>query len=162
HELRHHRARNSEPDGSRHHFLSHHHDAEASDAGQPARTARLAAATGRRQRETTSPTEATRFVTDDRRRALPSVSALLESAAFARVASGFSNLEFDLERGERGSRYVHCAELLRTLTGAGDALVVNNGAAALVLVLNTLSQGRDAIVSRGELVEIGGSFRIPD
>ena len=78
------------------------------------------------------------------------------------VASGFSNVEFDIERGERGSRYVHCAELLRELTGAEDALVVNNCAAALVLALNTVSNGRDAIVSRGELVEIGGSFRIPD
>jgi L-seryl-tRNA(Ser) seleniumtransferase len=83
-------------------------------------------------------------------------------AAIERVASGFSNLEFDLERGERGSRYVHCAALLRELTGAEDALVVNNCAAALVLVLNTLAADREAIVSRGELVEIGGSFRIPD
>jgi L-seryl-tRNA(Ser) seleniumtransferase len=82
--------------------------------------------------------------------------------AIVRVAQGFSNLEYDLESGARGSRYVHCAELLRELTGAEDALVVNNGAAALVLVLNTIAEGRDAIVSRGELVEIGGSFRIPD
>src|SRR4029079_10222453 len=79
-----------------------------------------------------------------------------------RVASGFSNLEFDVERGERGSRYTHCAALLRELTGAEDALVVNNCAAALVLVLNTFANGKDAVVSRGELVEIGGSFRIPD
>jgi L-seryl-tRNA(Ser) seleniumtransferase len=82
--------------------------------------------------------------------------------AIARVAGGFSNLEFDIERGERGSRYTHCTNLLQELTGAEDALVVNNCAAALVLVLNTLSDGRDAIVSRGELIEIGGSFRIPE
>jgi L-seryl-tRNA(Ser) seleniumtransferase len=82
--------------------------------------------------------------------------------AVSRVASGFSNVEFDIERGTRGSRYVHCAALLRELTGAEDALVVNNCAAALVLSLNTVASGRDAIVSRGELIEIGGSFRIPD
>jgi L-seryl-tRNA(Ser) seleniumtransferase len=82
--------------------------------------------------------------------------------AIARVAAGFSNLEFDIERGERGSRYTHCSALLQELTGAEDALVVNNCAAALVLVLNTLADTRDAIVSRGELIEIGGSFRIPE
>jgi L-seryl-tRNA(Ser) seleniumtransferase len=82
--------------------------------------------------------------------------------AIARVAGGFSNVEFDIERGERGSRYTHCTALLQELTGAEDALVVNNCAAALVLVLNTLADGRDAIVSRGELIEIGGSFRIPE
>ncbi|HXT18377.1 MAG TPA: L-seryl-tRNA(Sec) selenium transferase [Gemmatimonadaceae bacterium] len=82
--------------------------------------------------------------------------------AIARIAGGFTNLEYDLERGSRGSRYVHCAALLRELTGAEDALVVNNCAAALVLVLNTVADGRDAILSRGELVEIGGSFRVPD
>ena len=82
--------------------------------------------------------------------------------AVTRVASGFSNLEYDVDQGARGSRYVHCATLLRELTGAEDALVVNNCAAALVLVLNTFANGRDALVSRGELIEIGGSFRIPE
>jgi len=82
--------------------------------------------------------------------------------AVTRVASGFSNLEYDLDAGARGSRYTHCAALLRELTGAEDAVVVNNCAAALVLVLNTFADGRDALVSRGELIEIGGSFRIPE
>jgi len=80
--------------------------------------------------------------------------------AIAAIAGGYSNLEFDLDAGARGSRYVHCASLLRELTGAEDALVVNNCAAALVLALNTITDGRDAILSRGELVEIGGSFRV--
>jgi L-seryl-tRNA(Ser) seleniumtransferase len=83
-------------------------------------------------------------------------------AAIRDVAEGYSNLEYDLERGTRGSRYAHCVGLLRELTGAEDALVVNNGAAALVLALNSLADRQPAIVSRGELVEIGGSFRIPD
>jgi L-seryl-tRNA(Ser) seleniumtransferase len=82
--------------------------------------------------------------------------------AIHRVAAGYSNLEYDTERGERGSRYSHCVALLRELTGAEDAIVVNNCAAALVLALNTLADGRAALISRGELVEIGGSFRIPD
>ena len=80
--------------------------------------------------------------------------------AIAVVAGGYSNLEYDLESGARGSRYSHCAALLRELTGAEDALVVNNCAAALVLALDTISTGRDAVLSRGELVEIGGSFRV--
>jgi L-seryl-tRNA(Ser) seleniumtransferase len=78
------------------------------------------------------------------------------------VAQGFSTLEYDVVTGARGSRHVHCTSLLTELTGAEDALVVNNCAAALVLSLNTFADGRDAIISRGELVEIGGSFRVPD
>jgi L-seryl-tRNA(Ser) seleniumtransferase len=83
-------------------------------------------------------------------------------AAIAEAAEGYTNLEYDIDRGARGSRYAHCVGLLRELTGADDALVVNNNAAALVLALNALAAGRDAVISRGELVEIGGSFRIPD
>lgn len=82
--------------------------------------------------------------------------------AIALAARGFSNLEYDLEAGKRGSRHSHCVALLTRLTGAEDAMVVNNGAAALVLALNTLARKKEAVVSRGELVEIGGSFRIPE
>jgi L-seryl-tRNA(Ser) seleniumtransferase len=82
--------------------------------------------------------------------------------AIVATAGGFTNLEYDLDEGVRGSRTSHCLALLKELTGAEDALVVNNGAGALVLALHALAAGREAIVSRGELVEIGGSFRIPD
>jgi L-seryl-tRNA(Ser) seleniumtransferase len=82
--------------------------------------------------------------------------------AIEEAASGFSNLEYDIETGQRGSRYSHCVGLLRELTGAEDALVVNNCAAAIVLSLNALAQKKEVLVSRGELVEIGGSFRIPE
>ncbi len=82
--------------------------------------------------------------------------------AITRTASGACNLEYETESGRRGSRYGHCVALLRELTGAQDAIVVNNCAAALVLALNTFSREREAVISRGELVEIGGSFRVPE
>jgi L-seryl-tRNA(Ser) seleniumtransferase len=78
------------------------------------------------------------------------------------IGSGYSNLEYDLAAGKRGSRYVHAEAILCEITGAEGALVVNNNAGAVVLVLNTLAQGREVVVSRGQLVEIGGSFRVPD
>jgi len=82
--------------------------------------------------------------------------ALIEGAFF------FSNLEYNVEKGDRGSRYQHLEDILCDLTKAEAALVVNNNAAAIMLVLDTLAKGKEVIVSRGELVEIGGSFRIPE
>lgn len=82
-------------------------------------------------------------------------------AAMELAARGYTNLEYDLEAGRRGSRYVHAEDLLCRLTGAEAALVVNNNAGAVLLTLTTLAQGKEVIVSRGHLVEIGGGFRMP-
>lgn len=91
-------------------------------------------------------------------------SLLSEEAteAIASVASSYSNLEYDLEKGARGSRYSLLEEVIKEITGAEDALVVNNNASAIMLVLNSLCENTEVVVSRGQLVEIGGSFRIPD
>jgi L-seryl-tRNA(Ser) seleniumtransferase len=88
--------------------------------------------------------------------AQPAVDALVA------MASNYSNLEYDLKKGRRGDRYEHCSAVLKQLTGVEGALVVNNNAAAVLLALNTLSEGKEVVIARGELIEIGGSFRIPD
>lgn len=82
--------------------------------------------------------------------------------ALTSVAKGYSNLEYDLKNGERGERYIHVKQLLCEITGAEDALVVNNNAAAVLLTLSALAAGKEVVISRGELIEVGGSFRIPD
>ena len=83
-------------------------------------------------------------------------------AAMDVAGASYNNLEYDLDAGQRGSRYVHAVELLRRLTGAADALVVNNNASAVLLCLMALARDHEVIISRGQLVEIGGGFRIPE
>jgi L-seryl-tRNA(Ser) seleniumtransferase len=78
------------------------------------------------------------------------------------ISMNYNNLEYDIKKGKRGSRYSHVEEIITKVTGAESAIVVNNNAAAVMLVLNTLCKDKEAIVSRGQLVEIGGSFRVPD
>ncbi len=78
------------------------------------------------------------------------------------AGSGYSNLEYDLDRGGRGSRYARATLLLQSVTGAQDALVVNNCAAAVLLILDTFAKNREVVVSRNQLIEIGGGFRLPD
>jgi L-seryl-tRNA(Ser) seleniumtransferase len=90
----------------------------------------------------------------------PLAAEAIERAS--RIAVGYSNIEYDLTAGDRGHRHVHAERLLRELTGAEAALVANNNAAATLLVLAALANGREVIVSRGELVEIGGGFRMPE
>jgi L-seryl-tRNA(Ser) seleniumtransferase len=82
--------------------------------------------------------------------------------AMVNAASHYTNLEYDLQKGFRGDRYDHCTLILKKLVGAESALVVNNNAGAVFLILNTVAEGKEVIISRGELVEIGGSFRVPD
>lgn len=84
------------------------------------------------------------------------------ASKLSNIVCGYSNIEFNLESGKRGERYSHFAKLLCRITGAEDAMVVNNNAAAVMLILSTMAKGGEVIVSRGELVEIGGKFRIPD
>jgi len=81
---------------------------------------------------------------------------------FRPLSGGYSNLEYDLDLGKRGSRYTHVEGILKEITAAEAAMVVNNNAAAVLISLETLAKGREVVVSRGQLVEIGGSFRIPD
>jgi len=91
-------------------------------------------------------------------------SPLAKSAVdhMAEIAANYNNLEFDLEEGQRGSREVHGEKFLRNVLPAAASIVVNNNAAALLLILNSLAEGKEVIVSRGELIEIGGSFRLPE
>ena len=89
----------------------------------------------------------------------------LSAAAIARIAEiggGYTNLEYDVDKGARGRRDVHAQHLIARLTGAAAAVVVNNNAAATLLILAAIAAGREAVISRGELVEIGGAFRVPD
>jgi len=91
--------------------------------------------------------------------------SLIDEDVFERaknISSHYCNLEYDLKKGKRGDRYYHTAKHLSFLFGSEDALIVNNNAAAVFLVLNTFAKNKEVIVSRGELVEIGGSFRVPE
>ncbi|MBQ8599533.1 MAG: L-seryl-tRNA(Sec) selenium transferase, partial [Oscillospiraceae bacterium] len=82
--------------------------------------------------------------------------------AIKSIAQDYNTLEYNLEKGSRGSRYDHVEDLIAKITGAEEAIAVNNNAAAVMLILSTMAKGHEVIVSRGELVEIGGAFRVPD
>src|SRR5213078_3284192 len=132
-------------------------DALLSGDGGPITLQEIAAGAARRAREMVSPSlrtviNATGVVIHTNLGRAPLSAAAIEAM---QRAAGYSNLEYDLEAGERGSRYTHAASILHQVTGCEDALVVNNNAAAL-------ASGRDVILSRGQSVEIGGGFRIPD
>jgi L-seryl-tRNA(Ser) seleniumtransferase len=133
--------------------------------GAPADLSLWAEAVGRRIAHVTAPTlrrciNATGVVVHTNLGRAPLAEAA--ARAVAETAAGYGTLEYDLGRGERGDRQRHVDALLRELTGAEDALVVNNCAAALALALNTAAAGGGVAVSRGELIEIGGGFRIPE
>jgi L-seryl-tRNA(Ser) seleniumtransferase len=141
--------------------------AEARAGGEPAGrdAASWAAAVGRALEAATRPTlrrtvNATGVVLHTNLGRAPLADAAMR--AIAATAGGYSTLEYDAERGRRGDRHTHCAGLLEELTGAPAAMVVNNAASALLLALDTAAAGGDVIVSRGELIEIGGGFRIPE
>jgi len=130
-------------------------------AGQDAVTERLALRAGALVEPTLAPViNATGVVLHTNLGRAPLSAEVL--VAMQRVGAGYSNLEFDLEAGKRGSRYVHAEDLIRRLTGAEAALLVNNNAGAVLLALSCLAVGRRVVISRGHLVEIGGGFRIPD
>src|SRR5262249_8694051 len=131
---------------------------DGADAAIEAGTAaRLAAGTARSLRRVIN---ATGVIIHTNLGRAPLGRAAAERAAS--LAEGYTNLEDDLESGSRGHRHVHAQRLIRQVTGAEAALVVNNNAAATLLVLAALAAGREAIISRGELVEIGGGFRVPE
>ncbi len=135
-------------------------------AGQPARAlAELAAAALRNAADAVAPSlrpviNATGVILQTNLGRAPLSERAI--AAMEAVARGYSNLEYDLAEGARGSRHEHVRDLIRRTTGAEDGLVVNNNAAALFMVLHVFGAGREVIVSRGQAVEIGGGFRIPD
>ena len=140
-------------------------DARAAPEQAPADAAAWAAAVLRALESATRPTlrravNATGVVLHTNLGRAPLSEAAL--AAVREAARGYSTLEYDAERGRRGDRHVHCAGLLTELTGAPAAMMVNNAASALLLALATAAAGGDVIVSRGELIEIGGGFRIPE
>jgi L-seryl-tRNA(Ser) seleniumtransferase len=135
------------------------------DGEDPPDAAALLAASKSRLREVFSATlrpviNATGVILHTNLGRAPLSAAALD--AMARVSGGYSSLEYDLDVGERGSRHGHVSALLRRLTGAEAALVVNNNASTVFLALTALAHGREVIISRGQLVEIGGGFRIPD